>query len=90
MNSRVYIVLTIIFPLLLSSSALVIDLGQIKDDVVKAVHDHISFENITRDFITPMDRCVRCAFGLVQCCQPNLCVKNTFFPDQCLTIKARR
>lgn len=31
--------------------------------------------------------CVPCKFGINPCCQPNICVKKTFWPDECMEIK---
>jgi len=31
--------------------------------------------------------CVPCKFGLNPCCEPNICVKKTLWPDECMEIK---
>jgi hypothetical protein len=31
--------------------------------------------------------CVRCKFGINLCCAPNICVKKTLRPDECMEIK---
>jgi hypothetical protein len=33
--------------------------------------------------------CVLCKFNMVPCCKPNLCIKKSFRPDQCLELKPR-
>jgi hypothetical protein len=33
--------------------------------------------------------CVLCKFNLVPCCKPNICVKKSFRPDECLELKPR-
>jgi hypothetical protein len=33
--------------------------------------------------------CVLCKFNIVPCCQPNLCIKKRFRPDECLELKPR-
>jgi hypothetical protein len=32
-------------------------------------------------------KCVRCKFGLLECCEPNICVKKFLRPDKCMHIK---
>ncbi len=31
--------------------------------------------------------CVPCKFGINPCCAPNICIKKSFRPDECLEIK---
>jgi hypothetical protein len=31
--------------------------------------------------------CVKCKFGINPCCAPNICVKKSFRPDECVEIK---
>jgi hypothetical protein len=31
--------------------------------------------------------CVRCKFSLVNCCQPNICVKRRLRTDKCMRVK---
>jgi hypothetical protein len=31
--------------------------------------------------------CVKCKFGINPCCAPNICIKKSFRPDECLEIK---
>ncbi len=31
--------------------------------------------------------CIPCKFGINPCCEPNICVKKTFWPDECMEIK---
>ncbi|CAF1082745.1 unnamed protein product [Rotaria sp. Silwood1] len=33
-------------------------------------------------------QCVRCKFGIIRCCYPNICVKKHLRPDKCLRIKS--
>lgn len=32
-------------------------------------------------------KCVSCKFGFIPCCEPDICVKKSFRPDKCLSIK---
>lgn len=32
-------------------------------------------------------KCVSCKFGFFPCCEPDICVKKSFRPDKCLSIK---
>jgi hypothetical protein len=32
-------------------------------------------------------KCVKCKFGINPCCAPNICVKKTLRPDECVEIK---
>lgn len=34
--------------------------------------------------------CVLCKFNMIPCCQPNLCIKKRFRPDECLELKPRQ
>jgi hypothetical protein len=34
--------------------------------------------------------CVSCKFGIGKCCKPNICVKKTLQPDQCVEIKTHK
>ena len=34
--------------------------------------------------------CVPCKFGVNLCCAPNVCVKKTLRPDECMEIKAHK
>ena len=31
--------------------------------------------------------CVKCKFGINPCCAPNICIKKSFRPDECMEIK---
>jgi hypothetical protein len=31
--------------------------------------------------------CIPCKFGINQCCDPNICVKKSWWPDECMEIK---
>ncbi len=31
--------------------------------------------------------CIPCKFGINPCCEPNICVKKSFWPDECMEIK---
>ena len=31
--------------------------------------------------------CVRCGFGIISCCPPNICVKRRLRRDKCLRVK---
>ena len=31
--------------------------------------------------------CVKCKFGINPCCAPNVCIKKSFRPDECMEIK---
>jgi hypothetical protein len=33
--------------------------------------------------------CVLCKFTMIPCCKPNLCIKKSFRPDECLELKPR-
>ena len=35
------------------------------------------------------DDCVMCKFNMVKCCKPNVCVKKTLRPDECMEIKGK-
>ena len=38
---------------------------------------------------TKSDDCVPCKFNLVPCCKPNLCIKKSLRPDECLELLPR-
>ena len=44
--------------------------------------DSASFD--TREF---GKNCVKCKFGINPCCAPNICIKKSFRPDECMEIK---
>ena len=44
--------------------------------------DAASFD--TREF---GKNCVKCKFGINPCCAPNICIKKSFRPDECMEIK---
>ncbi len=31
--------------------------------------------------------CVKCKFGINPCCAPNICIKKSFRPDECMEVK---
>ena len=33
--------------------------------------------------------CVLCKFNMIPCCKPNLCIKKSLRPDECLELKPR-
>lgn len=35
------------------------------------------------------DDCVPCKFNMVPCCKPNLCIKKSLRPDECLELLPR-
>ncbi len=47
-------------------------------------YGNVHFKNVKR---STNKQCVRCKFGLMSCCEPNICVKKTLRPDKCLHIK---
>ena len=62
------------------------------DDVESSEIDTRSFLN---KYETNYDKqmnsldCVPCKFNLIPCCKPNLCIKKSFRPDECLKLKPR-
>ncbi|CAF1555842.1 unnamed protein product [Adineta steineri] len=40
-----------------------------------------------RELHTAGKNCVKCKFGINPCCAPNVCVKKSFRPDECMEIK---
>ncbi|CAF0740141.1 unnamed protein product [Didymodactylos carnosus] len=36
---------------------------------------------------TAQKDCVMCKFNMVPCCKPNICIKKTLRPDECMEIK---
>lgn len=43
--------------------------------------------SLTRDKRESGAHCVKCKFGINDCCAPNKCIKKTLRPDECQEIK---
>jgi hypothetical protein len=48
----------------------------------------LNYENVTVEVAKRHEKkCVHCKLGLISCCEPNICVKKTLHPDECLHVK---
>ena len=52
-----------------------------------AARSFLKEEKINSLFNT--EDCVLCKFNAIPCCKPNICVKKSFRPDECLELKPR-
>ncbi|CAF0714366.1 unnamed protein product [Adineta steineri] len=63
------------------------------DDLELIDHDTRSFlkkkHEKNYDKYTDDSSCVLCKFNMIPCCKPNLCIKKSFRPDECLKLKPR-
>jgi hypothetical protein len=89
MNSKMILVLTILLIIISLTNAKTVYGGH---------HYEMTSENASA-FLHPSSdsvdfskreigrNCIPCKFGINPCCEPNICVKKSFWPDECMEIK---
>lgn len=88
--------------MIVSLAVILLIVSLVNGKTIRAVnHFEISNENASAFLHSPDDEhhvadiskreigrnCVPCKFGINPCCHPNICVKKTFWPDECMEIK---
>jgi hypothetical protein len=85
--------LLIIIVIIIGANAKHLPIEDNDDDLELSGIDVRSFlkKHDEKDFNKPMNNldCVLCAFNLVPCCAPNICIKKRLRPDECLELKPR-
>jgi hypothetical protein len=93
MNSNMIVYLTMMFLIVSLSDAktLYIDnhFEMTGENASSFLHTTYDGDHHTSDFSKrEMGRnCIPCKFGINPCCEPNICVKKTLWPDECMEIK---
>jgi hypothetical protein len=66
---------------------------ELSDDKARMFLRAISGDDSDDDNLASFDtresgkNCVKCKFGINPCCAPNICIKKSFRPDECMEIK---
>ncbi len=88
MNSNVLFMMAVICMGLFISSCYGMNIFTSNDNRFDASHPGFNSENVTIEFAKRHEgKCVRCKFGLISCCEPNICVKKTLSSDKCMHVK---